>query len=132
MRKIIILAFAAVIMFFWYPSNINAQVIPDEEGEEITITETPPPETGPKKSPSIIPITAYYYDSLSCIGLTFLFDIGEVTVTVSNLSTSEYYCYLVDSQNGSAIIPLSCTTGLWQLSISIDSGICYTGVFLIQ
>ena len=87
-------------MVLWSSTAIYAQTIPEEEGEEVIITETPPPVTGPIRNPVLIPISVTYYSSIATIGLEFMDLIGEVSVSISNLSTTESYNTVVYSQNG--------------------------------
>ncbi|MCR5710671.1 MAG: hypothetical protein K6G79_09355 [Bacteroidales bacterium] len=131
MRNIIFLALAALTMVLWSSTAIYAQTIPEEEGEEVIITETPPPVTGPIRNPVLIPISVTYYSSIATIGLEFMDLIGEVSVSISNLSTTESYNTVVYSQNGSAFIPISGNPGLWQIILTLDTGASYIGFFSI-
>ena len=119
-------------MVLWSSTAIYAQTIPEEEGEEVIITETPPPVTGPIRNPVLIPISVTYYSSIATIGLEFMDLIGEVSVSISNLSTTESYNTVVYSQNGSAFIPISGNPGLWQIILTLDTGASYIGFFYIQ
>lgn len=66
----------ALLSFFMFLSlDANAQDIPDDEEIEISITFNGD-ENVPKRTPVVIPITAYYHALIFCIEVCFLNNLG--------------------------------------------------------
>lgn len=131
MKHFVLLLWFAITAFFISPFTAKAQDIPNEDGEEIEITITNnTPDNGPKRTPAVIPFTAYYYASISCVELCFLDIIGEVTVTMTNLATGYSSNFLVDSTNGSTFLPVPDYSGLWQILFVTEGGSNYSGYFI--
>lgn len=58
------------------------------------------------------------------------YDVNEVTACVENLSTGEYEVYSFDSSE-TAMLPISCSAGEWQVTLTLESGAEYVGEFQI-
>ena len=77
---------------------------------------------------SIVEVQAEYDDVLSSVRL-YLANAGtSVSVSIENLTTSEIYGDTV-SGSGMALIPISGTSGVWLLTISLENGDVYEGEF---
>ena len=81
------------------------------------------------RSPEYVPIQAYYDDVLSVVCISFLQNIGEVEVTITNVIDGDTVDYEVNSIAGSVVIPLDGGSGIYQLSILLSSGKEYIGEF---
>ena len=85
-----------------------------------------PNEVRPR-TPVLIPITSIYNDGT--LHFTFLEDLGEMEITVTNpsmgvVSVSEY-----DSAYGSVAVPVSSENGSYLIEIVTESGECYYGEY---
>lgn len=116
---------------FLVPNYLYAQN--PEEGEEIEVTvEVNQTENGPTRTIPQIPFTATLFRSLSCIEVEFYDNIGEVTISLNNLTTGSFTSPVVNSQNGFAIIPLPASPGLWQITFQPEGGgVIYNGTFIL-
>ena len=85
----------------------------------------------PPRAPTTVPITCIYYSSLSTINVSFLFDLGFVSIETENLTTGEYNQSIVNSSVSSMLLYISGTNGLWRISFTLTNGIVYSGIFLI-
>lgn len=83
------------------------------------------------RSPEYVPIQAYYDDVLSVVCISFLQNIGEVEVTITNVIDGDTVDYEVNSVAGSVVIPLDGGPGIYQISILLSSGKEYVGEFEI-
>lgn len=131
MRKIILLLFG--LAFFLCSSSPKTSI--DEGGfVDIIIGTTPPPTSNPKpKAPVLIPVSARYYEISQEIVLSFTANLGNVSVTVLNVTTGESVNDVVDTSDGIVSCPISGTAGEYLLLvIPFGSQISYTGEFAIN
>lgn len=63
--------------------------------------------------------------------VTFLSDLGFVSVEIENQTTSEYTQTVVNSAVGLAIFPISGNAGFWSITFSLSDGTVYYGEFVI-
>ena len=78
-------------------------------------------------------IESYYYGMLSGIQTTVTEDLGEVEVTVTNLSTGEAWSDSFDSGvTMQTLLPISGTSGYYEINYVTESGDVYTGEFLVE
>lgn len=131
MRKIFLFFLMTVSMLFSFSSPAIAQDIPDDEEVIVVDITHNTTETGPKRSPAIIPISANYYVLSSCLEILFLYDIGDVTISMTNLTTGYNSITIVDSFYGGAILPILSISGLWEIVFSTEGGDIYVGSFII-
>lgn len=90
-------------------------------------------ETGTThRSQEFVPIQAYYDGFTSSIFFTFLQNIGEVEVSISNLYNGDYVDYIVNSSIGATIIPICGDSGIYHITIIVSSGGGYEGEFEID
>lgn len=109
-----------------------AQDIPvEEEGEAIVIINQSLNGNGPGRDVVSVPIVATLFRTIHCIEVVFLYNIGEVTITMSNLTTGSLSTTLVDSQNGSIIIPISSVSGFLQITFQTEDSSSYVGYILL-
>ena len=72
-----------------------------------------------------VPIAAYYYGS--AIYVSFSENIGNVDVTVEDLSEGIMLQTVLDSSLGTAIIPFNASNGEYLITFSLSSGSLYYG-----
>ncbi len=72
-------------------------------------------------------ITAFYQSGM--VYLQFMYDMGEVEITVTNETTGEVWQQTDDTTFGSATIATSTNVGNYYITIVTDDGSCYTGNF---
>ncbi len=76
---------------------------------------------------------AGYYGMLSSIQTTVTEDLGEIEVTVTNLSTGEAWSDSFDSGViMQTLLPISGTPGYYEVNYITESGDVYAGEFLIE
>ena len=121
-----------VSLLLSFSSTAKAQDIPDDEGVIVVDITSITTEQGPKRSPTIIPIAANYYVLSSNLEVFFLYDMGEVSVSVTNITSEYNYSTIVDSYYGTTILPLPLSSGLWEISFSTDDGDSFMGCFIIS
>ncbi len=74
-------------------------------------------------------IMAYYQDGV--IYLQFVYDMGDVEITVTNESTGEQWQQTEDTAFGSMSITTSTAAGDYFITIVTDDASCYSGSFSI-
>ena len=126
MKKfLLLLAPLFALSFFVMPSFSQN----DYDVIEIDINYTPP-VVGPVRYPVLVPITATYYVSLSYIDVVFTDNIGDVTITLSNLTTGGYVSSQINSGFGGALVPVTLGSGNYRIDFS-SSGGNYYGTFTV-
>ena len=129
MKRFVLPLMLTVLSLIVFPIQSFGQDIPDD-GEEIEIDiNNNSSDTGPRRSSSL-PMTAFFYQSISCIEVFFQYNIGFVTISLTNLTAGGYSTdILVDSQSGSFIIPFVSVPGIWLISFLPEVGPGYSGLF---
>lgn len=110
-------------------SSTWASISEDPQPINICILRKTPDTERIHRSPEYVPIQAYYDDVLSVVCISFLQNIGEVEVTITNIFDGDTVEYEVNSMAGSVVIPLDGGSGNYQLSILLSSGKEYVGEF---
>ncbi|MGX8707166.1 MAG: hypothetical protein ACSW72_00265 [Bacteroidales bacterium] len=128
MKKTIILFAALYLAFsncFALPSfSRDDEVIPLECGEselDTIIIRTP-----------VVPIHALLNVAQSIITLYFLYDMGDVSIDITNIVTGEEFFYEEASLPGSAILPFNGCTGYYYIRFRTIDGHSYFGYFYIE
>lgn len=129
MKKYVLSLMLVVTAMFVFPFHSYAQNIPDEEeGTEVRIEEYTS-ENGAGRS--IVPLTVTLYQSLSCIEVAFLSNIGEVTIQLTNLSINASVNTVIDSNFGSCIIPVTNGSGIYRIEFITMEGTQFYGLFIL-
>ena len=82
---------------------------------------------------SLCVIEVYYFSMLSSIQTTVTSDLGQIEMTVTNLSTGEAWSDTFDSGAIMQILlPISGTPGCYEIEYVTESGDGYAGEFLIE
>ena len=131
MKRIVLYLLMVVPACLSFPSIAKAQNVPDDEGEVITITiDENSLINGPKRTPLLVPITAVYFEMLSNVDVSFAYNIGDVTVTLTNLVSGSSVVTIVDSSAGNTVIPVTLGTGLYRIEFCTEDGVGYVGYFI--
>ena len=81
----------------------------------------------------VSPLESYFYGPMSCIHTTALEDLGEVTVSVTNSSTGEFWTDTFDtSVENQSSLQISSTSGFYEIEYITAFGNIYEGEFLIE
>ncbi len=132
MKKIVLSLTLVLTAMLAFPVLSYAQDISDDDGEPIIVIDQSLNGNGPGRDFVSVPIMATLYRSLLCISIEFTRDIGEVTISLNNLTTGSFTSTVVNSQNGFAIIPLPASPGLWQITFQPEGGgVIYSGTFIL-
>lgn len=107
-----------------------ASAVPDgDEGEMVVIREEIASGSAiPPKAPAIVPIGCVYYPSIPGLEVSFLENLGNVSVEIENQTTSEYVQTVVNAVAGSMFFPVSGTSGHWTITFALP-GSTYFGEF---
>lgn len=65
----------------------------------------------------------------SFLVVTFLADLGTVSVEIENQTTGEYNQTTMNALAGPALFPISGTSGHWTITFTLTSGVRYCGEF---
>ena len=98
-----------------------------EEKKEILLKKHPEPITGQRTPNFDSDIMAYYQDGV--VYLQFVYDMGDVEITVTNETTGEQWQQTEDTAFGSASIATSTSAGDYYITIVTDDAICYSGSY---
>lgn len=105
----------------------------DEKGEIQKIPLVLQGGTKLKRNIEEFSIESYYYGMLSSIQTTVTSDLGQIEMTVTNLSTGEAWSDTFDSGAIMQILlPISGTPGCYEIEYVTESGDVYAGEFLIE
>lgn len=129
MKHFVLSLMLVVMTLLVFPFHSFAQDIPeDEDGDEIVIINQNQSGDGPARDILPVPINATLFRLSCCIEVEFLSNLGEVTITLTNLTTGTVSTTVANTGSGSVIIPFLYTSGLWQIAIITDNS-TYFGFF---
>lgn len=78
-------------------------------------------------------VESYYYGMLSAVYTAVASDLGEIDVRVTNISTGESWEDTFDSSSISQhLLPISSTSGLYEVTYTASTGDLYEGTFIIE
>lgn len=116
-----------------FSATVNAMGFPSSVKDELTIpirAGNPPVDPNSPRSPGIIPVSCSFNDVTGYLNFTFLFPMGDVTITLTEasagvVSTDEY-----STSTCSVVIHVP-SQGTYEISILLESGMEYTGQFIL-
>ena len=131
-KPIIIYLFAVLVFSFSLTcfNEMKADVL--AQSSVPIVLGDPNPDNSAPRSPALVPISASYDEFLSCILVSFSYDLGEVDYELVNLSTSGTAYGTIDSDSGSQIIMVSRDAGYYSITFTLSSGTQYYGEFEIS
>lgn len=131
MKKFLFAFFLLLSVSLFSMSKEKSTFNPDDDDViEIDVNYTPP-VTGPKRTPAVIPISATYYASFSCIEVCFLYNIGDVDIVITNLTTGSTSSINASSSVGRIYIPFNYSSGSFSIDFYASNGSSYCGYLLI-
>lgn len=72
------------------------------------------------RSSAMIPIEASYSSSLSVISLIFLADLGQVTIDIDNLTTTQSFQTVINAAQGKQTIMMTDSAGSYLITLMIQ------------
>ena len=103
----------------------------EEEGEVIDLL-IDPNGSPVGRSLNAIPISAIYMTQYGVVATSFLCDLGDVTIRLSNLTIGTSSSQVIDSNCGSCLIPIIWGTGYYRIEFHAQDGTSYYGYFNVQ
>lgn len=129
MKKAICFSIAILMAFtFSAISDVSSFASSKNEKKEIIIRPRGKINHG-HRAPAKIPIEAYYNSFISGIAITFLQDLGNVEMNVTNHSTGEYLEGTTTATTGTTVLPISGTEGVYTITFTLSNGTEYEGEF---
>ena len=126
------LAIAAVLFSTLLPVTAAADDDKDEDVIFILIDKIGMPGQPIKRSMDIVPVECVYYGIDRTVNITYLEDIGSVSVTVTNRFTGETFVEFCDSSEGTSVIQTTGSAGDYHIFIEAEGGIMYEGDFHVE
>lgn len=129
------LSIISFCLLFCFTSNVYSTNLLEKDLDIIIIDlAMNPPKNGVKRSSAFVPIVAVYRTSLLSMEVSFLSDIGDVSIVMTNVMTGESSQVLLSlSGPCSTLIPIPTANGIWQIDfILYDIGKSYTGLLDIS
>lgn len=130
-KSLVALSFALSLFFFAQPLKALALGDGNDKEEIIIVTDIQVSDKSHNRAPALVPIRAAYLPYSSAIELEFLYNIGEVQVTLSSLVDGTQAAFTVPSAAGTAIIPVPLANGPCAISFRTFNGTTYSGNFII-
>lgn len=82
-------------------------------------------------SKAFVPFEANYNTGLASVLVRFIKDVGEVEISIHDLSSGEYNDYTINSKIGSIVLPISGDSGDYVITFTLQNGKQYIGEFSI-
>lgn len=103
----------------------------DEDGEPIPLEYNEPGEDGKPiiRGPLMLPVSAFYIEENACVGVSFISDLGSVTISLTNLTTMINANTIVNSSCGYCYIPITGGPGFYCIEFLTEDGARYYGYF---
>ena len=132
MKKSLLPKLLLLLSFSLFASPMQAPAFTPDDDDVIEIDVNSLPATnGPKRTPAISPISAACHVNLSFIEVNFLFDLGDVDIVVTNLSSGSSSAFNVHSSIQNTFIPFVFTPGYHTIVFTTSAGAIYSGCFVI-
>ena len=130
-KSLVALSFALSLFFFAQPLKALALGDGNDKEEIIIVTDIQVSDKSHNRAPALVPIRAAYLPYSSAIELEFLYNIGEVQVTLSSLVDGTQAAFTVPSAAGTAILPVPSTPGAYTIFLRTETGASYCGNFMV-
>lgn len=127
MKKLFILITVLLLPFFAFEMSADEEKaemkIPLKENIDENLIRSLVPES----------IECYFYGTLSTIRTSVAYDLGDVSLTVTNCSTGEvWYDFFDSAMEPQNYLPISGSDGIYEVVYITESGNVYEGSFTIQ
>lgn len=122
-----------IATFFVCSLDVSASSLFERENDRINIKmrDKKSNQAHSHRAPAKIPIEANYNSFISGIAITFLQDLGNVEMNVTNHSTGEYLEGATTATTGTTVLPISGTEGVYTITFTLPNGTEYEGEFEI-
>lgn len=87
-----------------------------------------PEESDRPQVPALSLFTVFLDTDSGSLFVSSRYDVGEVSATIENLSTGDFYSYTFDSAD-SALLPINGSAGFWTITLTLDNGTEFAGEF---
>ncbi|MCM1176499.1 MAG: DUF3244 domain-containing protein [Clostridium sp.] len=127
-----VLFFVAIVMAFVSACPVFADGRNDGEkksDKDIIIRIGDKKGGGRHHAPARIPMEVSYMSFVSALRITFLNDLGNVEVNMTNNSTGEYIEGTVNASAGVTMLPISSDDGFYTITFTLSGGTTYYGEF---
>lgn len=125
MKKILVMLLGALLASL----ALSAPARGDEDVNIIIVDPHDPSAEVLHRDATQVPITCTVADSY--LEVTFLSNLGSVSVEIENQTTGEYTQTSVNSAISPAIFPISGNAGFWTITFTLPDGTVYYGEFTI-
>ena len=78
-----------------------------------------------------IPFEVSYCSETSSLSVLFLHDIGQVDVSIMNVSSGYSYKYVINGNAGFAFLPIYGDSGYYTITFTFEDGRQYVGEFVV-
>lgn len=82
--------------------------------------------------PALIPIQAVYSPSIATIFVSFLYDLGSVSVEIENLTTGAYSQAVINATQGVHPFLITGDEGAYKITFILSNGKAYIGSFELE
>ncbi len=120
MRKVILL-----LALLTVGTAVHSQ---NEDIKPIIVKEKTTPVTKGNLAPARVQVECFYYSFTNSLELSFLANLGTLTVSLENLTTGEIQDYVGDSSSGRMLIPVG-SDSAYRMDIVTENGHNYYAVF---
>ena len=127
MKKIYSVFIASVILVMSTSAFPARSIMGDLKDVPIR-KEGTPEESDRPQAPALSLFTVFLDTDLGSLFVSSRYDVGEVSVTIENLSTGDFYSYTFDSAD-SALLPINGSAGFWTITLTLDNGTEFAGEF---
>lgn len=121
MRKVILLLLALLTV----GTAVYSQ---NEDIKPIIVKEKTTPVTKGNLAPAKVQVECFYYSFTNSLELSFLSNLGTVTVSLENQATGEIQDYVGNSTSGRMLIPVGAGSA-YRMDIVTENGHNYYAVF---
>ena len=126
MKKLILILITILsvgIESVWSTKAEGNRSIKIEKGSPIKVPDSQPRDL------IQVPIACFYSDG--SLFFTFMEDLGELEISVTNLDTGAEIIDEIDSFGGSAVLEVSESSGEYQIEITTETGDSYYGEYTL-
>lgn len=110
-----------------YSGNVYA---PNDEESIVIIPAEKSFEHRPH-SKAFVPFEANYNAGLASVLVRFIKDVGEVEISIQNLSSGEYNDCTINTRIGSIVLPVLGNSGYYMITFTLQNGKQFIGEFSI-
>lgn len=130
-KTLVLFAFLAALLVS-LPTSLYADGDDGEEGDPIDLTFEQQNGVPIGRSLGCLPMEAFYNAETGNLIVSFVQNVGNVTVVLTNMTTGAIASTVVDSSIGNCVLPVTGGSGLYRLDFLLSDGTRFYGYFHIQ